>query len=268
MKDLTATKFDTIKRNLAGKKILVAFSGGVDSTVLASIVSEVASATTLLIISSPTVPESELVGAKEIAKELGLELIVKDFNWLEEEALVTNQIDRCFRCKQILAESWLKTAQELGLDIVVEGTTASETEGYRPGAKALEDSGVHSPYLDVNITKDEIREYARRRGLSVAEKPSMACLATRFPYGTRIELKPLKMIDDVENILCEQGFRNVRARHYGKMVKIEVPPDEIGKFIDRDFREEIIKKIKAVGYTYVTLDLEGYRQGSMNEILS
>ena len=266
MKDLTVAKFDSIKSNLTGKKILVAFSGGVDSTVLASIVSEVASATTLLIVSSPTVPESELVGAKDIAKELELKLIVKDFNWLGEEALATNQIDRCFRCKQILAESWLKTAEELGLEMVVEGTTASETEGYRPGAKALEDSGVHSPYLDVNITKDEIREYARSRGLSVAEKPSMACLATRFPYGTEINHERLKMVETVEKaVMTIFGVECVRARFHGDLVRIEVGESELPTMFDTIKMSELERQAHEAGFSYVTLDLRGYRTGAMDE---
>jgi len=266
MKDLTVAKFDSIKRNLTGKKILVAFSGGVDSTVLASIVSEVASDTTLLIISSPTVPESELFGAKDIAKELGLKLIVKEFNWLGEKSLATNQIDRCFRCKQILAESWLKTAQELGLDIVVEGTTASETEGYRPGAKALEDSGVHSPYLDVNITKDEIREYARNRGLSVAEKPSMACLATRFPYGTEINHERLKMVETVEKaVMTIFDVECVRARFHGDLVRIEVGENELPVMFDTAKMKELEEQAREAGFSYVTLDIRGYRTGAMDE---
>ncbi|MHA1864336.1 MAG: ATP-dependent sacrificial sulfur transferase LarE [Candidatus Thorarchaeota archaeon] len=266
MKDSTTTKFDSIKRNLSGKKILVAFSGGVDSTVLASIVSEVASSTTLLIISSPTVPENELVGAKVIAKELGLKLIVKEFNWLSEEALASNRIDRCFRCKQILADNWLKTAEELGLEIVVEGTTASETEGYRPGAKALEDSGVHSPYLDVGITKDEIREYARSRGLSVAEKPSGACLATRFPYDTEITQDRLKMVETVEKSVSEIfGVECVRARFHGDLVRIEVGESELPDMFDTTKMSELEKKAREVGFSYVTLDIRGYRTGAMDE---
>ena len=266
MKDTTVNKFDSIKRNLAGKKILVAFSGGVDSTVLASIVSEVASSTTLLIISSPTIPENELVGAKEIAKELGLDLIVKEFNWLGERALTSNQIDRCFRCKQFLAESWLETAEELGLEIVVEGTTASETEGYRPGAKALEESDVQSPYLIANITKEEIREYARSRGLSVAEKPSMACLATRFPYGTEITQERLRMVEAVENAVMEIfGVMCVRARFHGDLVRIEVGKDELPALFDVIKMGELEKRAREVGFSYVTLDLQGYRTGAMDE---
>ena len=266
MKDATVSKFEQIKRSLSGKKVLVAFSGGVDSSVLASIVADTASVATLLIISSPTVPKTELDSAKVIAKELGLELIVRNFDWLDEESLASNQIDRCFKCKQILADSWLETAENLRLDMVVEGTTASETEGYRPGAKALKASGVHSPFLDASITKDEIREYARSVGLSVAEKPSMACLATRFPYGTEISQERLKMVDVVENavktifdVVC------VRARFHGDLVRIEVGEGELSLMFDTTKMKELEQQARDAGFAYATLDLKGYRTGAMDE---
>lgn len=269
MKDSTLAKFDAIKRNLIGKKILVAFSGGVDSSVLASIASEVASETTLLLISSPTVPDSELVGAKKVARELGLKLIVKKFDWLNDKSLTSNPIDRCFKCKQILSESWLKTAEDLGLEIVVEGTTATETEGYRPGARALEESGVQSPYLDVGITKEEIRQYARSRGLSVAEKPSGACLATRFPYGTELNHERLQMVETVEKaVMTIFDVECVRARYHGDLVRIEVGANELSKMFDTDKMKELEQRAHAAGFAYVTLDLKGYRTGAMDEGLN
>jgi uncharacterized protein len=266
MKDSTLAKFDAVKRNLTGKKVLVAFSGGVDSTVLASIVSEVTSETTLLLISSPTVPDSELIGAKNVAKELGLQLIVKNFDWLNEKSLASNPIDRCFKCKQILSDSWLKTAEDLGLDIVVEGTTTSEAEGYRPGAKALEESGVQSPYLDVGITKDEIRQYARGRGLSVAEKPSGACLATRFPYGTELNHERLHMVEAVEKAVTTIfNVECVRARYHGDLVRIEVGANELPKMFDATKMRVLEQQARTAGFAYVTLDLKGYRTGAMDE---
>jgi uncharacterized protein len=268
MKDSSLAKFDAIKRNLTGKKVLVAFSGGVDSTVLASIVSQVASATILLIIASPTVPESELSSAKEIAKELNLDLIVKDFKWIEHKDLASNEINRCYKCKQILANIWLKTAEDLGLEIVVEGTTASETEGYRPGVKALEESDVQSPFLQANITKEEIRDYARNRGLSVAEKPSMACLATRFPYGTKIDHERLQMVESVEkSVMTIFDIECVRARFHGNLVRIEVGVDELPKMFDEVKMKELEHEARKAGFSYVTLDLKGYRTGAMDEEL-
>lgn len=269
MKESTRKRFESIKRKLKGKRVLVAFSGGVDSTVLGSIVKDVASKTILLTISSPTVPKIELDDARRIAEELELELIIKEFNWLAEEQLTKNQTDRCFRCKQILSTIWITTANELGLDLVVEGTTASEVEGYRPGTKALEDSGVLSPFLSAGITKEEIRQYARERGLSVAEKPSMACLATRFPYGIEISKNLLKMVEVVESAVKSIfAVECVRARYHGNLVRIEVAPTELPSMFD-SHKLKILEKIaKDAGFMYVTLDIGGYRTGSMDKSIN
>ncbi|MBN2228752.1 MAG: ATP-dependent sacrificial sulfur transferase LarE [Candidatus Thorarchaeota archaeon] len=268
MKDRTRNKFDAIREKLSGKNVLVAFSGGVDSTVLASVVSETAARTTLLTITSATVPEREVASAISIAERLGLDLIMKDLDWLSYEGLAANRADRCYSCKQILASMWIETARSMGLDIVVEGTTSSETEGYRPGLKALEESGVQSPFLNAAITKEEIREYARERGLSVADKPSMACLATRFPYGTKIDLDRLRMVDTVEQAVVDIfGVRCVRARYHGNLVRIEVGEDELNLMFDITKLNQIEQIARKVGFTYVTLDLRGYRTGAMDENL-
>jgi len=269
MRDLTKTKFDSLRNKFTGKDVLVAFSGGVDSTVLASIVSEAAKRTILLLISSPTVPETELDNARAVAKELELDLVVKDFDWLTEGNLKNNETNRCFKCKELLADMWIDTARELGLDIVVEGTTASETTGHRPGLQALKESGVQSPFLDVEMTKSEIREYARERGISVAEKPSMACLATRFPYGVEINLERLAMVERVERAVVEIfGIKCVRARYHGNLVRVEVAENELERIFDVNKMKHLETLARDVGFTYVTLDLRGYRTGAMDEGLA
>jgi len=266
MKDSTKSKFDAIKSNLTGKKILVAFSGGVDSSVLASLASDSASVASLLTISSPTVPKSELDGARKIAEELGLELIIKEVDWFSDETLANNPVDRCFKCKQMLSHIWMETAKELNLDLVIEGTTATETEGYRPGAKALRESGVSSPYLETKVTKEEVREYARSRGLSVAEKPSGACLATRFPYGTEINHERLQMVETVENAVKEIfNVECVRARYHGNLVRIEVGESELHHMFDKSKLKLLDATARAAGFAYVTLDTKGYRTGAMDE---
>jgi uncharacterized protein len=266
MKDLTKSKIESIQKKLSGKRVLVAFSGGVDSTALASIVRKAADQTLLLLVTSPTVPKREVESAQKIAGELGVDLLVKEFDWLAHENLFKNEKDRCFRCKQKLSEIWKDTAEKLEYDIVVEGTTPSEVVGYRPGVNALRESGVQSPFLEAGMTKDEIREYAREKGLSVANKPSMACLATRFPYGTKITQDLLEMVDRVEQGVTEiWGIECVRARYHGDLVRIEVPESNLESMFDLKKMKQLVSLANEVGFVYVTLDLHGYRTGAMNE---
>jgi len=269
MKDTTRTKFDDICNSLSGKRILVAFSGGVDSTVLAHIAKSCVSEIALLTIVSPTVPESELLDARAVAKELGLDLIEESVKWLELDNLSENPVDRCYTCKRALADLWLEYAKNLGFDTVIEGTTATETEGYRPGLAALKESGVDSPYLQVGISKDEIREYARENGLSIAEKPSGACLASRFPYGTEITHERLVMVATVEEkVRAIFGVECVRARFHGDLVRVEVGTEELSRMYDPEKLQQLDAAAKDVGFMYVTLDLQGYRTGAMDEGLS
>ena len=269
MKDTTRIKFENISKKLANKEVLVAFSGGVDSTTLANITKSTASRVVLLTIVSPTVPQTELNEAMTIAAELGLEHIIRSFEWLETGNLSENPKDRCYRCKEELARLWKREAESLGLEVVVEGTTATETEGYRPGLAALKESGVESPYLDEGITKGEIREYANEEGLSVADKPSGACLATRFPYGTSITTERLEMVEKVEQAVKELfGVECVRARFHGELVRIEVGQDEMDHMFDTETLKKLNQIAKDAGFTYATLDTQGYRTGAMDESLT
>jgi uncharacterized protein len=266
MKDSTRTKFDSICNSLSGRSILVAFSGGVDSTVLAHIAKKCASDVSLLTIVSPTVPESELLDARSVAKEIDLEMKEESVKWLEVSNLSKNPVDRCYTCKKALADLWLENAQSLGVDMVIEGTTATETEGYRPGLAALKESGVESPYLQVGITKAEIREYARENGLSIAEKPSGACLASRFPYGTEITHERLLMVAAVEDAVREIfGVECVRARYHGDLVRVEVGQEEMEHMFDAESLNKLNQVANQAGFTYVTLDTQGYRTGAMDE---
>jgi uncharacterized protein len=269
MKEKTKNKFDDICSILTGKSILVAFSGGVDSTVLAHVAKKCAEHVSLLTVVSPTVPETELHDARGVAQELGLELEEVSIKWLEEGNLSENLVDRCYTCKKALSKHWIDHAQNLGYDMVIEGTTATETEGYRPGLAALEESSVDSPYLQVGVTKSEIREYAREHGLSIAEKPSGACLATRFPYGTEITHERLIMVATVEDAVREIfGVECVRARFHGDLVRVEVGTDELPKMFDSIKLHRLDLVAKDAGFTYVTLDMQGYRTGAMDEGLS
>lgn len=266
MKESTKAKFDQIAEVLRDKKVVVAFSGGVDSSTLAHIAKQTAREVYLLTIDSETVPDEEKERAKLIAEELGLPLDTIKFKWLAEDILASNPINRCYECKALMAKTWLKYAKEKEVDFVIEGTNASELKGYRPGAKALEECDVISPFKDAGITKTEIREYARHVGLSVADTPSMACMATRFPYETRIDENMLDNIQRIEReVKALLKVDCIRARYHGDVVRIELDPNDIKRVFESDILEELVSIGHDSGFKYVTLDLQGYRTGSMDE---
>jgi uncharacterized protein len=267
MNEEVIAKFRKVGMFFKGKKVLVAFSGGVDSTVLAKLANDHAEEVILLNVESPIISDAEKEKAKRVAQELGIQLLQTEFEWLQEQKLVENPKDRCYLCKKEIAKLWLNKATEAGLKLVVEGTSSSDLVGYRPGLQALKELGIHSPFLDNGITKEEIRAFARKNELSVADEPSMACLATRFPYGTTITNEKLKMVNAVERYMLEQFQINCsRARFHGDLVRIEVEPEERSKLFDTKKLDQLYEFANEVGFKYVTIDVKGYRTGSLDEL--
>jgi uncharacterized protein len=267
MNSSISTKLGSLKESMKGKRVLVAFSGGVDSSTLALIARETAAEVVLLTVNTVTYSDSELVVSKRVASELGLKHHIIWHDWLNEPTLVENPKDRCYQCKKKLAERWIKEAETLGLDLVVEGTTASDTDGYRPGEQALRETSVQSPLLNAGITKDEVRKIARENRLSVHDSPSMACLATRFPYGAEITSERLEMVAGIENFArLHFGVKSVQARYHGDLVRVEVGRDERSKLFDEKKLNAFQRYATDLGFTFVTLDAFGYRTGAMDEV--
>lgn len=262
------SKFDIVRDLLSGHHVLVAFSGGVDSSVLAHNAKRWAKEVSLILVSSETITSEEIQNAKSVANELDLGLDVIDFDWLSHNDLASNPIDRCYQCKKALAKLWKEHASKLGFDMVVEGTTATEMSGRRPGEQALREEGITSPFLLAELTKSDLRAYAREHDLSIAERPSMACLATRFPYGTQITKELLRTIEEFEERIREMtGVHRLRVRYHDDIVRIEVAPEERDAFFDKEILDDLHQIGKSLGFQYVTLDLKGYRSGSMDEPL-
>lgn len=248
---------------------LVAFSGGVDSSFLLKIASDVLGKDKILAVSakSETYPGEELESAKEIAKKLGAEHLVIESEELQIPQFKMNPSDRCYYCKTELFQKLKDVAKERGLNFVVDGTNYDDIGDHRPGMKALGELGIRSPLKEAMMTKEDIRYFSRKMSLRTWNKPSFACLASRFPYGKEITKEKLSIVDKAERFLRGLNFKQVRVRHHGEIARIELEKKDIGIFISKGLLDKVIKKFKELGFLYVTLDLEGYRTGSMNEPL-
>lgn len=263
-------KIDKLKEVLQStEKVAVAFSGGVDSTFLLRMAKDTLGAENVLAVTalSPLYPERELNMAKKMAIEMGVRHLLIESNELEIEGFSRNPPDRCYLCKRELFGELKKTAQQENISFMIEGSTLDDEKDHRPGKRAIRELGVRSPLVDALFTKADVREVSKSLGLSTWDKPSFACLASRFPYGEEITKDDLKKVSEAENFLIGLGLKQVRVRHYKNLARIEVYKEEIGKFLEGDFREKVVERLKRIGYQYITLDLQGFRSGSMNEVL-
>lgn len=247
----------------------IAFSGGVDSTLLLYTAHEVMNGRVLAVTaSSPSFPARERNEAEAFCEKHGIRHITVDSNELEIEGFRENPPNRCYLCKKELFEEILRIASENQLDCVAEGSNMDDIGDYRPGLKAIEELNIRSPLREAGLFKEEIRAISRELGLPTWNKPSFACLASRFVYGETITEKRLHMIDQAEQLLLDLGFTQVRVRLHGDIARIEILPEEFSRLIQQKNRENITSAFQKIGFSYVTLDLTGYRTGSMNEILA
>ena len=246
------------------ESVIVAFSGGVDSTFLLKVAHEVLGERCLAIIgSSETMPTSDYNTAMNQVKLIGAKHQVIKTEELAKVEFVSNPKNRCFHCKNELFSKLLSIAREKEIQWVVDGSNADDLKDYRPGMQAARALGVRSPLQEAGLSKDEIRLLSKEMGLSTWDKPSSPCLSSRFPYGEEITIEKLQRVEKAETYLKELGFSNLRVRHHQDIARLEIPKVDFSK---AEFNSEaIVGKLKEFGFTYVTLDLEGFRSGSLNE---
>jgi uncharacterized protein len=260
-------KYHSLLSFFKGKKVIVAFSGGIDSSVVAELAHKSARRMIALTTDSITVLPGEIEKAENLAKIRGWEHRIVKINELEDENFSRNPLNRCYYCKTGLSEELKKLAFEINADIVVEGTNFSEVAGeHRPGLQALKEKEIISPLLDEELTKDEIRELARFLDLPNSEKPSLACLSSRFPYGVKITSEKLKRVGSAERYIIDTyKINSLRVRDHEGLARIEVAPEERTKLLKTEIFDDVYKKLKSLGFTYISVDCRGYKSGSLNE---
>jgi len=267
---LTLSKYEKLKNILQEMGgVLVAFSGGVDSTFLLKTAHEVLGKNVLAVIaSSETYPQKEREEAIRLAQKFNIRYKVIETKELESSDFANNPPQRCYFCKKELFSKLKDIAEAEGIPYILDGSNYEDTADFRPGTKAAEELGIRSPLKEVHLGKSEIRQLSKRSSLPTWNKPSLACLSSRFPYYTKIDTKNLKQVSQAEEYLRKLGFTQVRVRHHGQIARIEIEPPEFPKITEKKVREAVIKNFKKFGYIYIALDLAGFRSGSMNEPLN
>ena len=249
-------------------KIIVAFSGGVDSTFLLKTAKETYGVdVTAVTLKSAVFPESEYDFAEDFCEREGIEQKIIEVDLLGNDEFAENHEDRCYTCKTLLFEHVTDLARDLGIDHICEGSIADDDNDYRPGKKAIKELGILSPMKEADLTKNEIRFLSREMGLPTWDKPSMACLASRIPYGKEITDGKLRMVEQAEEYLTDLGFHQIRVRIHDDVARIETDPVEMERLMADYFRDQIYDKFREIGFSYVALDMKGYRTGSLNEFL-
>lgn len=250
-------------------KVVIAYSGGVDSAFLLKVATDTIGASNIkaILAVSPTYPSREYDRALETAAAIGVQVEIIHTKEVDDPKFVNNPVNRCYFCKHELftkIAEYIETGQYTNM---IDGSNMDDLSDHRPGRKALQEKNVRSPLQEAGMTKDDIRQISKHLDLPTWNRDALACLSSRFPYGETIDLRKLQMVDSAENFLSDLGFRNIRARHEKNSIRIEVSPAQIKRIADDQIRLEIVRQMKALGYKYVSFDLEGYRQGSLNETL-
>jgi uncharacterized protein len=264
-----AGKLNRLKRIISAyQSVIVAFSGGQDSAFLLKVCSLVLPADKVLAVTavSATYPKAELAKAKILAEQIGSRLKIIRTAELDKKRFTANSVQRCYYCKQELFSKLIVIARRNKLSFILEASNLSDQKDYRPGNIAKQELKIESPLIRAGLNKEDIRRLSKKLGLSSWNKPSLACLASRIPYGTKITAGLLKRIDQAEEYLNSLGFEQVRLRHYNGLCRIEVGKNDLRRILNK--RRRIVERLKVLGYNYVTLDLEGYRTGSLNEVIN
>lgn len=262
-------KAGLLAKNLEGLgSTLVAYSGGVDSAYLAWAARQALGERMLAVLAdSPSLAEFQKRDAVEFARTFDIPLEIIQTAEFDDPEYIRNNPDRCFHCKDELFIQLETIARERGFQSIVYGVNADDTRDFRPGHRAAASHGVRSPLLEAGLTKAEVRYLAKQAGLPVWDRPASACLSSRIPYGTPVTLQNIKMVENGEDAIRALGFRQFRVRHHGELVRIEIAPEELPMALAPEMAQRFTEIFKKLGYKYVTLDLEGYRTGSLNEVL-
>jgi uncharacterized protein len=265
--DSLQAKLDRLRTIFAAMdSVMVAFSGGVDSSFVLKVAQETAGSRVLaLTTTSPTMPDEDLVSAREIAGLIGARHLIIGSNELEIPGYAENPLNRCYLCKHNLFTVCEEKARELAIGHIVDGLNLDDLRDYRPGMQAASEKRVRHPLVESELSKSEIRELSRMMGLPTWDRPASPCLSSRFPYGTQITLERLQQVSGGEKLLKSLGFRIVRVRYHGEVARLEVGRDEMARLLDPQIGEVLTREFRKLGFRFVTLDIGGFRSGSLNE---